>query len=769
MAVAHYGNLPLELSSFVGREREIAYVESLLAKTRLLTLTGTGGCGKTRLALKVAGNLAERFEDGAWWVGLAPLAEPDFASKSAASALGIHEQPGRSMTEALCDHLRFRDLMLVLDNCEHLIEACADLAEALLLSCPNLKILATSREPLGVAGETNWPVPSLSLPTTGHGPPVQELVRYEAVRLFVERAAAARPGFAPTEDNAPVVVEVCRELDGIPLAIELAATRTKVLTVEQIAGRLGDSFGLLTGGSRTVLPRHRTLRATIDWSFELLPEEERTLFRRLAVFAGGFTLEAAEEVCSGGGIEEEEVFDLLSRLVDKSLVVTEERDAHARYRMLETVRQYGTEKLREAGELQVTRQRHADFFLTVSEEAESGMVGPDQAAWLGRLEREHDNVRAALGRLEEGDAERALRLASALLRFWWFRGHLAEGRAWLEALLDLPGTPFRDEARAKALHALGAMILRHADDAAGDWDAGRSRLEEGLAIYRRLGDEPGIVAVLQHLGRARAEQGDWGSGRAFLDESLEIGRRSGNQPGIALSHFQLGQAYFRRGELSQARAHLEESIEMFRRLDDKFWFDACLVFLGYTDCEEGDYAAARSRFLQMNETLPLIEFPWGATYTLEGFARLAAAQGQAARALRLAGATDALRQTYGVAIGPIGEAAFERSIEPAWRALDEDNGKAAWEEGRAMTLDEALAFVLEEPETKPDQPSGTVLSAREVEVLSFVAGGLTDVQIADRLYLSPRTVGHHLRSVYRKLGVNGRAAAVHKAGGMGLI
>jgi predicted ATPase len=408
MSVTHHDNLPVELSSFIGREREISEVEGLLAETRLLTLTGTGGCGKTRLALRVAGNLRERFEDGVWWVSLAPLTSPDLTPKSVASALGMHEQPGRSTTEALSDHLRFRDLILVLDNCEHLIEACAALAEALLLCCPNLKILATSREPLGVAGEATWPVPSLSLPTAHRRPPVEELVRYEAVRLFVERAAAARPDFAPTEHNAPVVVEVCRELDGIPLAIELAAARTKVLTIEQIAGRLGDSFRLLTGGSRTVLPRQRTLRATIEWSFELLPEEERTMFRRLSVFAGGFTLEATEEVCSGGGIAEEGVFDLLSRLVDKSLIVTEERDGHARYRMLETVRQYGAEKLRDAGELQVIQQRHADFFLAMAEEAEFGMVGPDQAAWLGRLEEEHDNVRAALGWLQEGDAEQGL-------------------------------------------------------------------------------------------------------------------------------------------------------------------------------------------------------------------------------------------------------------------------------------------------------------------------------------------------------------------------
>ncbi len=764
------GNLPLELSSFVGRERELSEVERLLAGTRLLSLTGTGGCGKTRLALKVAGNLVGKFDDGVWWVGLAPLSDPALAPKSVASALGVRERPGRQMMETLSDHLGSRKMLLILDNCEHLIGACATLAEALLRTCPDLKILATTREPLGIAGEANWPVPSLSVPAAHPLPPVHELVRYEAVGLFVERAAEAGPGFEPTEHNAPAVVRVCRKLEGVPLAIELAAARTKVLTVEQIADRLGDSFGLLTEGSRTALPHQRTLRATVDWSHGLLSEGERDLFQRLSVFAGGFTLEAAEEVCSGRGIEQVEVLPLLSRLVDKSLVVTEVREEHVRYRLLEAIRQYGEEKLRESGGASSTRQRHAGYFLALAEEAEPEMSGPDQAACVERIQREHDNLRAALGWLEAaGDAERGLRLAAALLRFWWFRGHIAEGRARLEVLLDIPGKPVEDGVRARALYTLGVLTYRHADDAAGDWDTARSRLEEGLEIFRGLGDEAGTAATLQELGRVLAELGEWTRAHSLLDESLEIGRRLDDENAIAFSLFTLGRVYWLRDQRPSARALFDESFVVFRKLDDRFWINACLVFLGYIDCEEGDYASALSRFAEMNETVPVIRFPWGATYMLDGYARLAAAQGQAARALRLGGATDMLRQIYGVSIGPRSEALFRRSLRPAWQALGEKEGMAAWEEGRSTSLEEAVALALEGPGTTPGSPSGTVLSVREVEVLSCVAGGLTDVQVAERLYLSRHTVGHHLSSVYRKLGVRGRTAAVHKAGEMGLI
>src|ERR671916_1683038 len=376
-------NLPLELSSFVGREKEIVEVERLLEHNRLVTLTGSGGCGKTRLALAVAGELVEGFEDGVWVVELAPLADPILVSQAVASVLGVREQPGRSPTEALADHLESKKVLLLLDNCEHLVEACATLAEALLRSCPELRVLATSREALGITGEVAWPVPSLSLPDLRRLSDIEGLPRYESARLFVERATTAKPTFALTEQNATAVAQVCYRLDGIPLAIELAAARTKVLPVEEISGRLDDCFRLLAAGGRTAMPRHRTLHATMDWSHDLLPDEERALFRRLSVFAGGFTLEAAESVCAGEDLERGEVLELLSHLVDKSLGVAREVSGEARYRLLETVRQYAREKLSESDEAELLRERHAGFYLALAEEAEPELKGERQIAWVG--------------------------------------------------------------------------------------------------------------------------------------------------------------------------------------------------------------------------------------------------------------------------------------------------------------------------------------------------------------------------------------------------
>ena len=430
-------NLPLELSSFVGREKELAEVKRLLENNRLLTLTGSGGCGKTRLALAAAGELVEGFADGVWLVELASLADASLVPQAVASTLGVREQTGRSPTESLSDYLGSKRVLLVLDNCEHLVEACAELAEALLHSCPELRILATSREALGITGEVAWLVPSLSLPDLRRLPAVESLYQYESARLFVERTTAVNPTFALTEQNASAVAQVCYRLDGIPLAIELAAARTKVLTVEQIAVRLDDSFGLLSAGSRTAMPRQRTLHATMDWSHELLPDEERALFRRLAVFAGGFTLEAAESVCSGEDLERDEVLDLLSHLVDKSLVVAWEVSGEARYRLLETVQQYAWEKLSEPGETERFRERHAGYYLALAEEAEPELKGAGQVAWLERLEWERDNLRAAMAwLLERGALEEAARLGWALWLFWGIRAHFAEGRRWMEQALS---------------------------------------------------------------------------------------------------------------------------------------------------------------------------------------------------------------------------------------------------------------------------------------------------------------------------------------------
>ncbi|HEX2741184.1 MAG TPA: tetratricopeptide repeat protein [Rubrobacter sp.] len=772
--VASKGNLPLELSSFVGREREISQVRGVMGDARLLTLTGPGGCGKTRLALRVAADLAgsgERFGDGAWWVDLSSLSDPSLVPSTVASAFGVREAPDRTPTEALAAFLEAKSPLLVLDNCEHLVEACATLGDVLLRSCSGLKIMATSREPLGVAGEISWPVPPLALPDPNRRLNAQDLLRYSAVRLFVERARAASFGFSFTEENASVVAALCARLDGMPLAIELAASRVRVLSLRQILERLDDRFRLLRG-SRTSVPRHKTLEATIDWSHELLSEEEKILFRRLSVFAGGWTLAAAEEVCADDGIAEDEILELLSSLVDKSLVLASqvEGSGEAHYRMLQTIQQYAAQRPGEPGDAEAVGRRHAEYFLSLAERAEPALAGPEQAAWMERLEEEHDNLRAALGWFEEkGEAERGLRLAAASLRFWWLHGHLSEGRTYLETLLDRPGAQVRDEVRAEALQVLGRMIYLHADYIDGGWEVARCRLEESLRIYRRLGNERGVADVRQSLGRVYPELGERRAAFTFLEESLEIERRLENGSGIARSLFNLGYARLLDGDLPSARSYFEEGLRIFRKLDDGFWINASLVHLGFIDCEEGELARARAKFIHMNEVLPLVQFPWGTTYTLEGFARLAAAEGQPVRALLLGGATAELRRTFGVAIGPTRRAGFRRSLKPAWQALGDEDGKAAWDKGRTMTLEEALALALEEPEKKPDRPPGSILSAREVEVLSLVAEGLSDAEVAKMLYISPRTVGNKLHGAYRKLGVGNRTAAVKKAAELGLI
>jgi non-specific serine/threonine protein kinase len=395
-------NLPISLTSFIGREREIAEVTRLLAgppsESRLLTLTGAGGCGKTRLALRVAGEALGDFPDGVWLVELAALADPALVAGAVAMAVGVREVPGRALTESLVDHLRDRTLLLILDNCEHLVAAAAGLADVLLRSCPRLRVLATSREPLGSAGETIWRVPSLTLPplSAADAPLLEPLTRYEAVRLFVERARAAVPAFAPSAENAPALVEICRRLDGIPLAIELAAARVRVFSAAQIAARLDDRFRLLTAGPRTALPRQQTLRATVDWSYDLLAEPERALLRRLSVFAGGWTFEAAEAVAAGDGIQTHAVLDLMAQLVDKSLVIAEEQRGAVRYRLLETIRAYARDRLLEAGEAERTRDRHLAYFLGLAEEAEPRLRGAEERVTLDRLEAEHANLQAAL-------------------------------------------------------------------------------------------------------------------------------------------------------------------------------------------------------------------------------------------------------------------------------------------------------------------------------------------------------------------------------------
>jgi predicted ATPase/DNA-binding CsgD family transcriptional regulator len=762
-------NLPLQLSSLVGRDRERTEAGMLLAERRLLTLTGPGGSGKTRLALAVANDAAEEFEDGVWWVALAALSDPELVPQAVASVLEVRERPGRPSTETLADHLASRDTLLILDNCEHLIDACETLASALLYACPKLRVLATSRESLGVAGETVLLVPPLTLPGPDHPPAPKELEHYEAVRLFAERAGSTTPTFELTERNAPDVALLCRSLDGIPLAIELAAARTKVLSVAQISSRLADSFRLLKSESRTADPRQQTLAATLEWSHELLSESERTLFRRLSVFAGGFTLGAAESIRAGGDIRVDDVLDLLTRLVDKSLVsVAEYGGTEAQYRFLETVRQYGMEKLEESEETDGVGGRHALFFLALAEEVEPKINSADRPRWLKRLGKDHDNLRVALARSldAEAQAEAGLRLAGALLWFWFHRGYISEGRRWLskalsaEAATDGPPSPTTCAARAKVL--CGAGLL---DWIQGDRAAARSRLEASVALWRELGDKQGLAQALRILGHVMLGQDDPSVARTLGEESVRLFRQCDDAFGLATSLATLGIIALTQEDHAAARVSLEESVAICRESGDDWALSLALRNLGITALKQGDHERAAAL---LGESLLALKEP-NSTFGLMNVDLLAAAvsiRGDHERATRLFGAAAAAREAVGVSMMPSVLAEYDRGVATARAGLGEAAFDAAWAEGKTMPPERAVQYALEQPPKPEDTVSASYpagLSPREADVLKLVAQGLTNAQIASELFISPNTVNRHLNSVYRKIGASSRAAATRFA------
>lgn len=582
-------NLPAPLTSFIGREVEMAEVRKLVEAGRLVTLTGTGGCGKTRLALEVAAVLLEGQPDGAWFVDLAPLTDPALVPHAVAAALGVPEEPGRALVGLLTDHLRACRLLLVLDNCEHLVDAAADLADRLLRACPGLRVLVTSREVLGVLGEVAWRVPSLSFPDPNARSSPEELLGYESVRLFLERARAARVERSLSEEDREAVAQVCARLDGIPLAVELAAARAAVLSVDQIAARLDDRFRLLTTGSRTAPSRHQTLRATVEWSHDLLGSPERVLFRRLAVFAGGFTLDAAEAVCSGDGVEEEDVLDLLAQLVGKSVVQMDDRGASVRYRLLETIRQYAREKLVEAGEGAQARSRHRDWYLRLAEDAEAGAFGIDGRAVLEWLEMEYDNFRAALEWSVEDPRgeETGLRLAHALHPLWLLRSHCREGLAWMEAMFRRSGED----------HAMRAAVASRAANLAfriGERDEAVRLSDLALTLARQSGERRCVGAALKIVAKLAAlSRGELDRARSLFTESLAIGRELGDEVLVAGSLLWLGFVAQRQSRYGEARARVAE----FLASSGEHWYGRAraLYLLGWVESEQGEYRAARER------------------------------------------------------------------------------------------------------------------------------------------------------------------------------
>jgi non-specific serine/threonine protein kinase len=696
-------NLPLQLTSFVGRERALADVTGGLAADRLVTLTGAGGTGKTRLALRAAAELLGEYPDGVWLVELAALADPALVPQAVASAVGVREEPGRPLLATLTDALKPQRLLLVLDNCEHLLEASARLADALLRACPHLSILATSREALGIAGETPWRVPSLSVPELRRGLPPETLAQAEAVRLFVHRAVTAKQDFVLTERTAPAVAQICVRLDGIPLALELAAARVRVLPAEQLLGRLEDRFRLLTGGSRTAPARHQTLRAAVDWSYALLSDPERTLFARLSVFAGGWTLEAAEAVCAdpdGAGIAPGEVLDLLTRLADKSLVVAEEQpDGTARYRLLETLRQYARERLA-AGGAAALRERHAAHYL---ERAEAGPAGPGSyrfgevvvRAVAEAWEREGDNARAALAWwLERGEAERGLRLVTALNASWQIGGRHGEALRWLDALLAAGPVPA--PVRAGALNWAGYHAHQQ-----GDYERARALHEASVALWREAGDPRELSVALTALGLVHCLQGDLARAEALIRESLILARGAGDGAGVSRGLRDLGHVARAAGDYPRAQALLEESLAAAQAAGHSWevWRSStCLARVAFLQGRHGEAAVRLREALTGLQDIarPVI----AVADALEWLAAAVAAAGRAERAARLYGAAARLRRDAGGARYAPDRPAYERDVAETRAQLSRPAFAAAWAAGDAMTLEEAVADALaDEPDT----------------------------------------------------------------------
>jgi predicted ATPase/DNA-binding CsgD family transcriptional regulator len=783
-------NLPPRRTRLIGREQDLASAcQALLdADGRLVTLTGAGGCGKTRLALEVAANLAGGFQDGVWLVEFASLSDPTLVLQSVGTVVGVREQLGRSMLATIVSRLRQRQMLLVLDNCEHLLEACALLADAVLDACPRVRVLATSREPLRIDGERTWRVPSLSVPELRPVLDLWEVARFAAVQLFVERAQAVQQQFELTPQNVGAVAQVCARLDGMPLAIELAAARVAMLGVEQILERLDKNFQVLEGRNRTAPKRQQTLQATLDWGYGLLGDAERRLFRRLAVFRGGWTLEAAEAVCPAGDVEPRDILELLGQLVDKSLVQVETHaTGAARYRYFETVRAYARERLEDVDEVCAVRTRHAWYFTGLLRTAEPALLLQQWGPWLDVLEREHDNLRAALDWLtEQGREADVLLLAPALSQFWEVRGYAGEGRERLERLLAVPGV----DARARAAGLSGAHALEWS---LGDFVRMARHSAELVALCEELGDGVGVAAALHDLAVGAIHQGRDDDARLLLERHLALSRRYGVPPSpharVNLANVarevgdfararplyddalaqdagspsmraniisEMGRCALYAGDLSAARAWQSESLAVRRKLDERRNVPFSLTALAFVAITAGEPATARAL---LEESVPLhqrVGDIWGQTLALEGLAGLVALT-RPADALRLAGAADAIRTAMQRPVAPAQKPLLERWLAPARQSLPANTQADALAEGRTLSVDDALALGLRLiAPPSAESVDHALLTARQQEVAELLSQGLSNRQIAERLVVTERTVAAHIEHILDKLDLSSR-------------
>ena len=825
-------HLPEEPNAFVGRERELVELRQMLPRTRALTLCGPGGIGKTRLALRLLATSTAEFPDGVWFVELADLRQPDLVVSRIAAVIGITEEAGRPLLETLGDALRPRRLLLALDNCEHLLDACAEVCRHLLASAPGLRLLNTSREPLSVAAETIWRVPPLSVPggiggagsppergVSGGSPPGGDTApgaeRYEAVRLFADRAAASRPGFTVGPGNVAAVTSICRALDGMPLAIELAAARVRALSVEQISARLDDRFGLLTAGDRSAAPRQRTLRAAIEWSYELLTGPERALFRRLAIFTG-WSLEMAEQVCADEQIPAAEVLGLTAALVDKSLVVLDpELLGQARYRMLDTIREYAALRLAQAGEAAVFRGRFRDYALRTSEHNLALGMARIAGSWETRVDvfRRYDvdagNVTQLLNWcLEQGEAEAGLRICAAVSPCWIVWGTFGEGSEWLRAFLalDMTAVPARvqgaatvvrgqltlssDPAAAWSLGTEGLKLCREADDRywiavglnllaeitlhTGRIDEAETSADEALAIAQASGDGWNEGYALGTRAAIAARRGKLREAEQLATASVAVMRRIDQQWGAARALLGLGDLARFRNHPGEAHSWYVEALAILREIGARPEIARCLAGLGRVAMDLGAFEQARRHLTRSLRLSHATGARIGVARGLEAFAALTGHEGRPELAVQLAAAATALRETAG--LPPLSGARVEAYLAPA-RRLGDAAVARLWASGRALTSEAAVALALDAP-VKPaasgagpagESPALTVvgryrvasappssLTQREYEIAELVAGGLSNKAIAAELSISHTTAARHVANIMAKLGFNSR-------------
>ena len=747
-------NLPQQVTSFIGRGRELADAKRLLEGTRLLTLLGMGGLGKTRLSLQIGADVLEKYPDGVWFVDLAPIRDPSLVPNVAAQVLGVHEEPGRSITQTLCAHVREHKLLFVLDNCEHLMSACATLADALLQAAPQIRILATSREALHISGEQTYPVLPLAVPDRKAD--VETVLRSEAVQLFVERARLQKPGFSLTEREAPAIAELCARLDGIPLALELAAARLRSLSVSDINARLNDRFKLLTGGSRVALERQQTLRALVSWSYDLLQENEQIVLDRLSVFAGGFDLQAAEAVCGAEPIAPEDVLDLVTSLVEKSLVMLEQEGQGSRYGLLETIKEFahehlskrfgllGTiqefaqERLKDRDDVAATAKRHCDYFLGIAKTARTKLEGPEQAEWMRRVEVDLDNLRAAIALALTGgvDPVIAVKFEVALMRFRILRGYSTEARNNVRAALSLPALHEPTVARAHALYVGGVLATNQSDHAEaskmlteslvirrglgnaretaaalstlstlhlqrGDLAKAREYEEEAIPIFRELGDGIGEAIGLLNLGEICLRQGDHRDAQSLFEQCLAIARNIKHQELESDCERNLGELALGAGNLEAAQVRFARSFKICREAEDKRGEAIALWGLGRIEAAGGDFSSARMKLADAMRALQAFEMNLELLDCLDDHASLLQQVGQVANAVRAYAAVATFREAFGLPRSPHRDAEKQTDLQAARTALGEPAFEMAWSTGISWALDEAVDQTLASDAVSP--------------------------------------------------------------------